>query len=101
MKLKRLRETSGHAWGVIRKRILRRDCGLYQLCQKRDRLSLATEVDHIVALINGGTDDDDNLQSLCRDCHVMKTRADKGFKPSGACDEFGFPIDPRHHAYRG
>jgi len=31
------------------------------------------EVDHILALSNGGTNEDDNLRALCRPCHAKKT----------------------------
>lgn len=42
--------------------------------------ALATEVDHIVPLSVGGTDDEDNLQSLCHSCHSRKTvKEDGGF----------------------
>ncbi len=34
------------------------------------------EVDHIVALINGGNNEFDNLQLLHRHCHDTKTTAD-------------------------
>jgi 5-methylcytosine-specific restriction protein A len=33
----------------------------------------ATEVDHITPKADGGTDDWDNLQSLCKSCHSKKT----------------------------
>lgn len=33
-------------------------------------------VDHVVALINGGTESFDNLQLLCEPCHKVKTTAD-------------------------
>jgi len=36
------------------------------------------DVDHIIALERGGTDDDDNLQILCEGCHALKTRDDHG-----------------------
>ena len=36
------------------------------------------ELDHIVPLAAGGTNGLDNLQALCRDCHVQKTRGDMG-----------------------
>lgn len=37
----------------------------------------AFEVDHIVAIVNGGTDfDEKNLQILCMDCHKVKTKED-------------------------
>lgn len=34
------------------------------------------EIDHKIALANGGTDDDDNLQLLCEGCHILKTGDD-------------------------
>jgi len=34
---------------------------------------VATEVDHIVPLSQGGPDEWDNLQGLCHDCHAAKT----------------------------
>lgn len=37
-------------------------------CSARKDLS----VDHIFALANGGTNDDDNLQTLCRTCNTKK-----------------------------
>lgn len=33
----------------------------------------ATEIDHIVELASGGTDDIENLQPLCTQCHKQKT----------------------------
>ena len=35
----------------------------------------ATEVDHILEVANGGTDDVENLQPLCNVCHKAKTNA--------------------------
>ena len=32
------------------------------------------EIDHILALYLGGTNDKSNLQSLCSECHRTKTR---------------------------
>lgn len=34
------------------------------------------ELDHIVALVSGGADTDDNCQILCPECHADKTRVD-------------------------
>jgi 5-methylcytosine-specific restriction protein A len=90
----RLRGSAGQRQ---RKRIMTRDYGLCQACQRRGVLRTAVEVDHIIALMNGGTNDDSNMESLCDDCHVMKTRADKGLSPSASCSEEGIPNDPRHH----
>jgi 5-methylcytosine-specific restriction enzyme A len=61
------------AWVKQRKRILIRDCYLCQPCQRIGRVTLATEVDHIIPKAKGGTGDDDNLQSICNECHVVKT----------------------------
>jgi 5-methylcytosine-specific restriction endonuclease McrA len=35
--------------------------------------NLATDIDHIVEVANGGTDDIENLQPLCNACHKAKT----------------------------
>jgi 5-methylcytosine-specific restriction protein A len=35
----------------------------------------ATEVDHVVAVYLGGTDDPGNLQSACHNCHAGRTAA--------------------------
>ena len=43
-------------------------------CGKRGRL----EVDHIVPRWKGGGDEPDNLQCLCRDCHILKTIEENG-----------------------
>ncbi len=36
------------------------------------------DIDHVVALENGGTDDDTNLAPCCDWCHVEKTADDHG-----------------------
>jgi 5-methylcytosine-specific restriction protein A len=63
-----------------RLRRLRRTHGLCELCHKKGRVEVAVEVDHIIALVNGGEDTDENTQNLCRPCHDEKTRKDLGFK---------------------
>jgi 5-methylcytosine-specific restriction protein A len=73
----------GSQWDKKRERILIRDQGLCQECLRNGRL---TEVgvkkfsyycDHIVPKEDGGSDDDDNLQALCRSCHTAKTDQEK------------------------
>lgn len=39
--------------------------------------ALATEVDHIIAKRDGGTDDHVNLRSLCKPCHSRRTARDQ------------------------
>ena len=63
----------GSRWDRLRLRILRRDCGLCQPCRRRGLVTAGGEVDHIVPKAEGGSDDDGNLQCICRDCHAAKT----------------------------
>jgi hypothetical protein len=43
-------------------------------CYADGRERPADEVDHILALDDGGSNLPDNLRSLCRDCHRVRTR---------------------------
>ena len=63
----------GRPWRRIRDRILLRD---RYTCQHCGRVGEDNEVDHIVNVAQGGTDDDSNLQTLCPDCHKVKTAAE-------------------------
>jgi 5-methylcytosine-specific restriction enzyme A len=63
----------GWRWQQTRKRILRRDVGLCQVCKAAGRLRPASAVDHVVPKEEGGADDDENLQAICTDCHTAKT----------------------------
>lgn len=46
------------------------------VCSSEERL----EMDHAVALMNGGENEIHNLYALCHDCHVVKTRMDRALK---------------------
>ena len=59
---------------------------------------MAQQVDHVQPLYKGGTDAVENLQSLCIECHSIKTLKDKGYKARG-CDARGMPIDVDHCWY--
>lgn len=72
----------GHHWQILRRMVLERDGYKCSQCNSRRRL----EVDHIVPVDDGGTDDPDNLQTLCRNCHIRKTRAEKESPWSGSED---------------
>lgn len=71
----------GAEWERTRKRILRRDKGLCQPHLKQGKYRPAKQVDHIVskaeARRRGWTEEmieaDENLQSICDDCHKQKT----------------------------
>lgn len=85
MTVSETKRTRGSAWQVIRRRILKRDCGLCVVCRSSGRLTPASEVDHIRPLWSGGTDADHNLQSICGDCHKSKTDAEASKRAAGEC----------------
>lgn len=60
-----------HKWRKLRNFFIRHN----PLCKHCG--APATEVDHIIPLIAGGTNHDHNLQSLCHRCHMKKTALDK------------------------
>jgi len=73
----------GKGWDYSRRRIFIRDKYKCQDCGRtctpgsadnRDR----PHCDHIVPLSQGGTDTDDNKQTLCGKCHGKKTRTERG-----------------------
>lgn len=62
-------------------------------CQDAGRITVATELDHIKALDNGGEDDDpNNWQGLCSDCHKTKTAKDMGYTPKQTIGIDGWPV---------
>ena len=61
-------------WPYRRRAALERDEYACVQCHKRGRL----EVDHIVPRWKGGGDELENLQCLCRDCHIVKTLEENG-----------------------
>lgn len=65
---------SGVVWKRIRALVLRDD----PWCQTPGCNELASEVDHIIPLKAGGTNERDNLQSLCSTCHSRKTAREHG-----------------------
>ena len=60
-------------WERVRRRVLERDGWRCRRCGKAGRL----EVDHVVPVEAGGDPwDPSNLQTLCRGCHIAKSRAE-------------------------
>jgi 5-methylcytosine-specific restriction protein A len=59
----------------IRAEHLRRE-PLCRRCMQRGYVTIGVHVDHIVALINGGTETPENRQTLCKPCHDEKTNED-------------------------
>jgi 5-methylcytosine-specific restriction protein A len=64
----------GTEWDKRRARILARDCGICQACLAAGHVHQGTEVDHIVPKAEGGTESDDNLQTICKAAHRVKTQ---------------------------
>ena len=90
----------GRKWMTIRERIMSRDCGLCQQCKRQGRIKQGTQVDHIIALTNNGSNDDDNLECICPDCHLKKNMVDLGFKPQITTGIDGWPTESNHRNIR-
>lgn len=71
----------GSRWQRIRAHVLRTQ-PLCRPCFADGRVTAATEVDHVVPKVDGGGDEIDNLQPICRRCHADKSaregRGDRG-----------------------
>lgn len=63
----------GWKWQKLRKQVLERDGHLCQTCIRQGRYEQATEVDHILAKSQGGSDSLANLAAICEPCHREKT----------------------------
>jgi len=79
----------GHRWMAIRRFILSRD-PICKECLKKDIVTSAVEVDHIVPLSRGGSNEEENLQGLCKPCHSMKTT---GHSPRPVIGIDGWPVN--------
>lgn len=60
----------GRPWRRKREAILIRDKYTCRVCGLTTK---DLEVDHIINVAQGGTDDDGNLQAICIPCHKTKT----------------------------
>ena len=63
------------------------------MCQLVTVYPSGFELDHIVALTNGGTNDDSNMQVLHPECHETKTNADLGYTPRVETGADGWPVE--------
>lgn len=63
------------------------------MCKRITAYPAGFELDHIVALTNGGTNEDGNLQVLCFPCHEIKTAADIGYTPKTETGLDGWPVE--------
>lgn len=60
----------GRPWRRLKDKIHSRDG---YACCKCGLVTMKLELDHIVNVAQGGSDDESNLQSLCPPCHKEKT----------------------------
>jgi 5-methylcytosine-specific restriction protein A len=88
MSIPRLR---GRALQAQRKRVWLKD-PLCARCRLITAFPSGFELDHIIALVNGGTNDDSNMQVLHHACHEAKTNEDLGYTPKTATGLDGFPV---------
>jgi len=61
----------------LREAVIRRDGRWCKWCGRYLKYSEMT-IDHILAVSNEGTNKLDNLQILCEDCHILKTKQERG-----------------------
>ena len=81
----------GWKWQKLRIAIMKRDKGLCQPCERVGRYTPATQVDHIKPKAQGGSDDENNLQSICGDCHDEKTAQDNNRTVKSSIGVDGWP----------
>lgn len=72
----RARKYRTKAWEQIRLEILARDGMQCQLCGKLCTGKGEAHVDHIRAVVDGGTDEPQNLRCICASCHSRRTLRD-------------------------
>ena len=72
-----MKKRYGRSWKRIRDRYIAA-YPLCEQCQKNGRITPAEEVHHIKPLSQGGTNDVDNLMSLCTSCHSEITAREGG-----------------------
>ena len=82
-------------WRKLRLLVLS-DEPLCRMCREIGRTRLATVVDHIRPKRDGGTDERDNLQPLCKPCHDGAKAAFENTGKLRGCDVDGLPLDPGH-----
>lgn len=93
----------GAQWEKIRKLAIERDKELCQPCQRKGRVSIGREVDHVVSKAKAAklgwtkaqVDALSNLQCICTDCHKAKTAGETGkvYRPKVQIGLDGCPKD--------
>lgn len=98
--------TSSHSrgydakWRKKRKQVLIRDKWLCVPCARKGLVTLATEVDHVISKEEGARrrispvqiESLLNLQSICKECHKIKTTRENGGEPRPVTGSDGWPV---------
>lgn len=71
-----VKRVTGRRLQKLRAELFARD-PLCAECRRQGRVTLATQRDHRVSLEEGGTEDLENIQGLCHDCHDAKSKAER------------------------
>lgn len=91
---------SKRQWERTRQRIFARDNWTCQICgvilTTGRSAPNAAECGHIIAIINGGTDEDENLEAECKQCNGGKKQGDDRRGYSVAVGPDGWPVDANH-----
>ena len=83
----------GHAGVAQRKRRLLRTNYLCEHCKAKGLTRKADVVNHIIALVHGGSDEDSNTENLCRDCDLKATAIQFGFRKKVRISVDGWPVE--------
>lgn len=85
--------------GATLQAIRRKHFAINPLCviclqKKPPQTRLATQLDHIKPLHQGGLDVDSNRQGLCEPCHIEKSKTERGhaYYPKISYGADGYPI---------
>jgi 5-methylcytosine-specific restriction enzyme A len=90
------RSSDKNGWEAQRTRVRIRERDGYS-CRACKRATRVGEIDHVVPIENGGSEQDDNLQLLCTECHRKKTARDRGYVLRDGSDDTGMPKGSDHH----
>ena len=93
----RLLPLNSAAWHKLRCSVLANE-PLCRMCFAQGTVKTATDVDHKDN--NPANNELVNLQSLCHECHALKTNRDMGHNVRMGCATDGQPLDPSHHWHK-
>jgi len=82
----------GAHWRKMREQALKRDRFLCQPCERKGFVTPASAVDHVVPKSKGGSDELENLQAICDECHEKKTIEESGGKRKPRIGLDGWPV---------